>query len=43
MAPAVNDIKIQINHFVSLLVTCILRINGDYFAPAAACQYLNFL
>lgn len=43
MALTVNDINIQINHLVSLSVTCFVCINADYFALAAACHYLNFL
>ena len=43
MALTVNDINIQVNHFVSLLITCFVCIDAYYFASAAICQHLNFL
>lgn len=42
MVLTINDIKIPINHLPSLLVTCSVCINADYFAPAAACPLFNF-
>lgn len=43
MTLTVNDINVQVNHFVSLLITCSVCIDADYFAQAAVCQHLNFL
>lgn len=42
MVLTINDIKIPINHLASILVTCFLCINADYFATAAACQHFSF-